>query len=310
MMSHSRCLSESRACPVCGATEYMNFADEHIDPERIDDFTYASRKQPEFMCLHLVRCVSCDLVYAPNPPDKAFLSGAYADAAYDSSQEARCAARSYARIIAPYVAGLRDRNVAVDVGAGSGPLLPWLSDMGFKSVIGIEPSRAAINAAPVAVRAMLREGMFGAELLDGVKPSLICSFMTLEHMEKPDEFMSTAYSLLEPGGVIAIVVHNWQGLLNRVLGLRSPIIDVEHLQLFNPRSINTLLKRVGFEDINIKPICNSYPLRYWLRLTPLPLNVKEVIDVALKKLSLSDTTFPMRVGNILAIGIKPKKEYM
>lgn len=304
-ISHS---SEGRACPVCGATTHVGFAEEHIDPEKISNFTYASRKQPEFMCLRLVRCTSCNLVYAPNPPDRSFLSAAYADASFDSDQEAQCAAQSYARALGPFLARLRGRNAAVDVGAGSGPLLPWLSETGFQPVIGIEPSRAAINAAPDSVRPMLLEGMFGPELLEGVRPSLICSFMTLEHMDDPGTFVKTVYALLEPGGMIALVVHNWQGVLNRTLGLRSPIIDVEHLQLFNPSSIDVLLQKAGFEAIEVEPICNRYPLKYWLRLTPFPKKFKGVIDQVLNYLSLSDIQLPMRVGNILAVAIKPKQE--
>jgi SAM-dependent methyltransferase len=308
MMQNIRRSSEERACPVCGAETYANFADERIDAERFNRFTYASRKQPEFMCLRLVRCTSCTVVYAPNPPDKTFLSAAYAEASYDSGQEAQCAAQSYARALAPYVARLRHRDAAVDVGAGSGPLLPWLSEIGFQPVIGVEPSRAAISAAPASIQPMLREGMFGPELLDGVKLSLLCSFMTLEHMDDPGSFAKTAFNLLEPGGMIALVVHNWQGLINRTLGLRSPIIDIEHLQLFNPTSVTTLLKQAGFEDVTVKPISNRYPLRYWLRLTPLPPNLKGIIEAVLKKVSFLDATLPLRVGNILAVGIKPKQE--
>lgn len=300
--------SEGRACPVCGATTHVNFAEEHIDPEKISNFTYASRKQPEFMCLRLVRCTSCDLVYAPNPPDGKFLSAAYADASYDSVEEAECAAESYALALTPHVAHLRNRNAAVDVGAGSGPLLPWLRDIGFQTVIGIEPSRAAINAAPASVRPMLKEGMFSPELLNDVKPSLICSFMTLEHMDEPGTFVETAYSLLEPGGMIALVVHNWQGLLNRILGLRSPIMDIEHLQLFNPGSMDALLKKAGFESIKVIPICNRYPLRYWLRLTPLPPSLKRMAEVTLEKTSLSKMQLPMRVGNILVVAVKNNQE--
>lgn len=308
MMQDERRSSEDRACPVCGETKSEKFADEQIDPTKISDYSYASRKQPEFMCLRLVRCVGCSLVYAPNPPDRTFLSAAYADAAYDSIIEAHCAAQSYAHELTPYLPRLYNRNVAVDVGAGSGPLLPWLSNVGFRTVIGVEPSRAAVQAASPSVRPMLREGMFGTELLADVTPSLICSFMTLEHMDEPGLFVKTAYDLLEPGGMIAVVVHNWQGFLNRALGLHSPIIDVEHLQLFNPSSLNTLLKLAGFDDIKIITICNRYPLKYWLRLTPLSPKLKEVIDAILKKLVLSDIILPMRVGNILAIGSKTQKE--
>lgn len=296
---------DKRSCPVCGATEHTHFADERIDAAQVSDFTYASRKQPEFMCLRLVRCCNCDLVYAPSPPDSSFLSSAYAEAAFDSGDEAQCAAESYARALTPYLSRIPHRRGAVDVGAGSGPLLPWLCDAGFQPVIGIEPSRAAINAAPASVRPLLREGMFAPELLGGVRPSLICSFMTLEHMSDPGAFVRAAYTMLEPGGMIAVVVHNWQGALNRLLGLRSPIIDVEHLQLFSPGAVSTLLKGAGFQSVEVQSISNSYPLRYWLRLTPLPRGLKAAADAMLDRLVLTKLKLPMRVGNLLAVGSKP-----
>lgn len=298
-------LAKERFCPVCGGSEYKLFAEERIDPRRINAFTYASRKQPEFMCLRLVRCADCDLIYAPNPPATGFLADAYADAAYDSAIEASCAAASYARALQPHLASLVERRGAADVGAGSGPLLPWLQAMGFDPVVGIEPSRAAIEAASAAVRPLLREGVFSPTLLAGMRLSLICSFMTLEHISDPLAFVREAHQLLEPGGMIAIVVHNWQGLLNRALGMRSPIIDVEHLQLFNPKSVCTLLERGGFRSLGVQPIWNAYPLWYWIRLTPLPQRSKSRLDAFLKTLRLARLTVPMRVGNILAVGLKP-----
>jgi 2-polyprenyl-3-methyl-5-hydroxy-6-metoxy-1,4-benzoquinol methylase len=186
---------------------------------------------------------------------------AYSAAAYDSSLEAQAAACSYTKALTPYVACLTGRNAAVDVGAGSGAFLPWLCESGFSPVIGIEPSHAAIEAAPLAVRSMLREGMFSTALLADVNPSLLCSFMTLEHLADPGGFVSAAYELLEPGGMFAVVVHNWRAPLNRLLGLHSPIIDVEHLQLFSPQSIRTLMTQVGFVSINLQSISNTYPLR-------------------------------------------------
>jgi len=296
-----------RACPACGSTTYAKFAAERIDPRKINDFTYASRKLPEFMCLRLVRCTHCDLVYAPVPPATDFLSSAYSGASYDSGPEAEAAALSYAKALTPYVADLAGRNAAVDVGAGNGPLLPWLSKNGFTPVIGIEPSRAAIDAAPASVRPMLREGMFSPALLADVKPSLVCSFMTLEHLSDPGEFVDAAYDLLEPGGMLAVVVHNWRGVLNRILGLRSPIIDVEHLQLFSPQSARALLEKSGFVSINLQSISNTYPLRYWLRLMPLPTSVKSAIGNILDRIGLSNMPISLRVGNILAVGIKPIK---
>ena len=297
--------TSQRACPACGGRSHAPFADERIDPRKVTNFTYSSRKQPEFMCLRLVRCTDCDLVYAPTPPAAEFLSAAYSEAAYDSGPEAQAGAANYARALKPYIACLAGRNAAVDVGAGSGPLLPWLRDNGFRPVIGIEPSRAAIEAAPPAAKAMLREGMFSAALLADVRPSLLCSFMILEHLADPGKFVREAYDLLEPGGMLAVVVHNWRAPLNRLLGLRSPIIDVEHLQLFSPQSMRALLARTGFGSIDLQSISNAYPLRYWLRLTPLPSGAKNRIAAALDRIGLSNRHASLRVGNMLAIGVKP-----
>lgn len=294
-----------RPCPVCQGTAFDHFADERIHTEQISGLTYASRKPPEFMCLRLVRCTTCDLVYAPTPPATEFLEEAYSEADFDSNPEARAAARSYAAALTPHIASLKGRNAAVDVGAGSGPLLPWLKEQGFSPVIGIEPSRAAIEAAPAEIQSMLREGMFSPEMLEGEQPSLICSFMTLEHVSDPRLLADTAYRLLEGGGAFAVVVHDWRAPLNRALGLRSPIIDIEHLQLFSPRSLSSLFERAGFTSIKMQSIKNAYPLRYWLRLTPLPASIKNVVLRLLEKVGLADRTFALSVGNMLAFGVKP-----
>jgi SAM-dependent methyltransferase len=304
-MPHIALPAKERACPVCHNRDYVHFADEHIDHTRLNDFAYASRKDPEFMCLRLVRCLHCDLVYAPNPPSGEILHAAYAQASFDSAPEAQAAAQTYARALQPHVARLHCRRAAVDVGAGSGPLLPLLSAQGFAPVVGIEPSRAAINAAPPNVRDMLREGMFGPEVVADLQPSLVCSFMTLEHLSDPGDFVRMAWDLLEPGGMLAVVVHNWRGPLNRLLGRRSPIIDVEHLQLFSPRSVVALLHGAGFDDVTQFPIRNTYSLRYWLRLSPMPARWKQGITRALSRAKLADIPISLSVGNLMAIGTKP-----
>lgn len=300
--------SGERTCPACGGDSYLPFADERINKNKINKFTYASRKQPEFMCLRLVRCKGCDLVYAPTPLTPEFLFSAYSDASYDSGLEAKAAAGSYAKALMPYVESLAQRKGAVDVGAGSGPLLPWLEDVGFDPVVGIEPSRAAIAAAPPSVLPLLREGMFSRAIIADIKPSLICSFMTLEHLSDPSGFVDEAYELLEPGGMLAVVVHNWRAPLNRILGLRSPIIDIEHLQLFNPQSVRTMLAQTGFVSVDLHGISNTYPLGYWVRLTPLPSWVKTTIINILNRIGLANTQISLRVGNMLAVGFKPLKD--
>jgi SAM-dependent methyltransferase len=299
-------MTNERACPVCNSVRYSHFSDERIDQSQVGAFTYASRKTPEFMSLRLVCCKNCDLVYAPSPPSEHFLQAAYTEAGYDSHVEAWHAARTYADALEKNLQNLSGRNAAIDIGTGSGPLLPYLLNKGFSPVIGIEPSTAAIEAAPQTLRPLIREGMFTSSMLEGVTPSLICSFMILEHLNHPGNFVTDVYQLLEPGGAFAVAVHNWRAPVNRLLGMRSPIIDVEHLQLFSPKSLCELLKKAGFVKIKICVIRNRYPLRYWLRLTPLPMAIKDLIDRILQHGKLIDRPLTVNVGNIFAVGLKPE----
>lgn len=300
--------SRGRACPVCGSAVATLFAPATWRKQKLSAFSYASRKEPEFMSLRLVRCGGCGLVYADDPPRDAALASAYASAAYDSGDEANCAARTYAACLAAHCGQISPKRAAIDVGAGNGALLPWLASAGFSPVVGIEPSQAAIRAADAAVRPLLREGIFARSLVADTSPSLICGFMILEHLADPAEFFRTAFDVLQPGGALAVVVHNRRGWVNRLLGRKSPIIDIEHLQLFDPRSLRELYRRAGFDVSEMRSFCNPYPLRYWVRLSPLPVIVKRFLLRSLSALSVDRVNLVLPAGNIFAIGVKKTGE--
>ncbi|NDD73137.1 MAG: class I SAM-dependent methyltransferase, partial [Actinobacteria bacterium] len=160
--------------------------------------------------------------------------------------------------------------------------LPYLLNKGFSPVIGIEPSTAAIEAAPQTVRPLIREGMFTSSMLDGVTSSLICSFMILEHLKHPGNFVTDVYQLLEPGGAIAVAVHNWRAPVNRLLGRRSPIIDVEHLQLFSPKSVGELLKKAGFTKIRYTSAHTRMPESSVLNLKNCSYRISAEIEITSK----------------------------
>ena len=291
----------TRTCPVCSIQDCVPFASEKIDLDRLNGSTYSSRKEPEFMRLRLVRCRNCDLVYAPSPPTSQFLSTAYSEADYDSLLEASDAAKTYSQILAHHIKSVPHRFAAIDVGAGSGPLLPWLQQQSFSPVLGIEPSKSAIAAAPLTIQPLLTRGVFSPNLVRHYKISLVCSFMTLEHILNPFDFAQSVYQMLQPGGALALVVHDRSFWLNRMLGKLSPIFDIEHVQLFNRSSLKALLRRSGYEEIRIVRLRNSYPLRYWLRLMPLPHHLKRAILQILVLLRIDGKPCSLDVGNLFAI---------
>ena len=296
-----------RVCPVCqaGAEQATLFFENNIDPEKLSSFSFASRKTPEFMTHRLVQCAVCDLVYANQPPSEDELSRAYHVADYDSADEAHDAATAYMKAMQPALRSIEHKQCAMEIGTGTGVLLESLRDAGFVDVIGVEPSTAAIAAAPSHRQAWIRKGMFDELDFEAGSLDLICCFMTMEHVRDPKVVADAAFRLLRPGGAFITVTHNYRSVVNRALGRRSPIIDIEHMQLFSDKSIRHLFQTTGFKSVTVKAFTNTYALSYWMRLSPIPGRFKTMTMRFTQWLGGERWKLSVNVGNTMAVGVKP-----
>ena len=256
------------------------------------------------MHYRLIDCPGCDLLYANPLPGEACLADGYTRAAYDSGVESHFAAATYAALLADIAGRLPDRSGALDIGAGDGAFLEELLQQGFDGVVGVEPSQAPIAAARAAVRPLLKEGVFRGDDFAPASLSLVTCFQTLEHLNDPVETTHAVWRLLKPGGAAFFICHDRRAFSARLLGRKSPIFDIEHLQLFSAGSARYLLEQAGFQDVKIMPIINRYPLRYWLRLVPLPNRFKRALTAVLDRLGMGCMAIPMPAGNIAAVGFK------
>jgi SAM-dependent methyltransferase len=298
----------ARSCPICGSTDDSDvFASQQLDVEALDQYAFASRKRPEHMRLRLVQCPRCDLVYASPMPSPAALERAYESAAFDSAIEARFAAATYIRALRQMLATLPDRDGALDIGTGEGAFLGELLDAGFSNVGGIEPSLEPIAAAEPRVAPLISQDVFHAGVRPAESLSLVTCFQTIEHVPDPMVLVRDAVKLLKPGGVLALVCHNRRSPVNRALGLRSPIVDVEHQQLFSPKSVRELLHGAALDNVSHIAIANTYPLRYWARLLPVPRRAGDLLENGLRRMRLADRAVRVRVGNMVATGARPQR---
>jgi SAM-dependent methyltransferase len=288
-----------RACPLCGSRDEANVIEKTFDASRVGRLSFASRKPPELMHWRLVTCASCGLVYASPAPTGDVLLREYHDADFDAGGESQYAAETYAGVVSGLLAKLPDRDGALDIGAGDGAFLERLLDLGFAGVVGLEPSPAARAGASARVRDSIREQPFEAGVFDEGSFSLVTCLQTIEHLPEPLSACREAGRLLLPGGALLLVCHDRRAWSARLLGRRSPIYDIEHLQLFDRGNLRALLERSGFERIEVHGLVNRYPLGYWLRLAraPAPL-VRALGPVA---------SLPLTVpaGNLWAVGYRP-----
>ncbi len=295
----------ARPCPLCNTeTASRLYAEENLDFEKLDDFAFASRKVPEYMHARLMECRACDLVYANPAPSVSAIGDAYCEAAFDSGDEARLASRTYARFLPLIQRQLPDARGALDIGTGEGSFLRELLDAGFSDVAGVEPSRAPVATASDEIRRLIRQGLFRDADFEPESLSLVTCFQTIEHLADPLSMCRAASRILKPGGALFVIGHNRRSLSARVLGRKSPIYDIEHLQLFSPASLRHMLAAAGFTGVRIAPLWNCYPLRYWTRLFPLPRRLKDSVLRGLEATALGNLPVKLPAGNLVAIGFK------
>jgi SAM-dependent methyltransferase len=297
---------QRRSCPVCAHSgPFAVFAEARLDPTRLSEYSYASRKVPELMHLRLVECGRCDLLFADAIPDEGELTAAYRSAAFDSREEAQWASRTYGGLVDRLVDRLPSREAALDIGTGEGSFLEELEKRGFRRPLGVEPSAAPLDAAASRIRANIRAEAFDPRSFAGERFSLVTCFQTLEHVPDPKQLVRGALSLLEPGGAFLSVCHDRRALSAALMGRRSPIFDIEHLQLFSRASGGMLLAEAGLERVECHPLVNHYPLRYWMKLLPIPAAPKLRLLDLLAGSGLGRLPLPLPAGNLVLFGFRP-----
>jgi SAM-dependent methyltransferase len=232
------------------------------------------------------------------------LAVAYREADFDAGNEGAFASVTYAREIQKIMSRLPDRNEALDIGTGDGAFLDQLIRLGFQNPIGVEPSQAPYDSARLEIRQRIRLGLFRPEDYSPGEFSLVTCFQTMEHVGDPLGIARSVLPLLKSGGAFVIVVHNRHALSARALGFKSPIFDIEHLQLFSSETARSLLERAGYKHVQAAPLWNRYPLSYWTRLLPLPSRIKEALLSLEDKSRIGKMLVSLPAGNLVCMGFK------
>jgi SAM-dependent methyltransferase len=167
------------------------------------------------------------------------------------------------------------------------------------------PQKSPIQAAKPAIRSRIKCGIFDAKQFTAGSLDLIITFQVIEHVWDPVTIAGDAIALLKPGGVFFIVAHNRQAFSARVMGAKSPIFDIEHLQLFDKTTGVTLLRNVGFDLIKVHSVRNKYPVDYWIKLFPLPMILKSVIRNLADATRIGKLLLSLPAGNLGVVGRKP-----
>ncbi|SDI94177.1 Methyltransferase domain-containing protein [Frankineae bacterium MT45] len=291
-------------CAICGpgpsATEVYP---ANFDPNVLTAEVFSARRLPDRRYYRWVRCDACSLLRSDPMASGELLDQLYADSTFDYGDELDNLRWSYRKVLEDFVPDDLKSGSILEIGGGNGFVLEEALAMGFSEVAGVEPSRAAIAAAAPSVRSkmvcdMMRPGLFPDETFD-----VVCLFHVMDHLPDPVAILRLCYSVLKPGGVVVFVVHDAKAWSARLMGSRSPIVDVEHTYLYDLKTAPKLLEVAGFEDVSADTIRNRYSAAYLTALVPIPNKIKiKILDRFGAR--LRKRTFVVPLGNLAAVGRK------
>ena len=275
--------------------------------EELGPFIFSARNEIKHFHYRIVRCRNCSLVFSKEILNDDTLLHLYSHSTVTFDEYTDIIRKDYIRPLAPFLSGLPKRS-ALEIGCSSGFFLDELIERGFQNVHGCEPSVEAKAKASPQVRKNIFPGFYSDGLYEKNSFDLICSFQTLDHLSSPLEMVRACHNNLTPGGLVYFIMHDVDSLQARILGERSPIIDVVHIYLFNKKTLRKLFETAGFKVLKISDIKNSYPLSYWLKMFPMRKKWKTWIMGLLNRWGWASVLVPVKAGNICVVAKCIKKE--
>jgi SAM-dependent methyltransferase len=267
---------------------------------------FSARRMPDRVHYRMVTCNACGLVRSDPVAGEELLARLYASSRFDYVEEVESIQATYGRALAGVEARSARRDALLEIGCGNGFFLQHALRRGWRDVRGVEPSADAVVKAPpeldgAIVQDIMRAGLFAGDTFDAV-----CLFQVLDHISDPAELLEECFAVLRPGGHILAFNHNVRAWSARLLGERSPIVDIEHTYLYSPATMRGIFTKAGFVDASVRSIRNTYSLAYLAQLAPLPAPIKSKMLSYLRSSSPGRLRLTVPLGNLCLIARKPE----
>ena len=291
------------ACPVgCPAGRDEELYPANFFAEDLTADLFSARRRPDRIHYRMVRCGHCGLVRSDPILSEELIARLYAQSHFTYQDTARYTASDYRRYLLRHVPA---RGRLLEIGCGNGFFLEHCLMDGFEAVAGVEPSEEAVALAPPAVRPFLQTGLFSPDLFEAHSFDAVAGFQVLDHFTDPAGVLEGCRQVLKPGGHALFICHNLSAAPGRWLGERNPMVDIEHIHLFDPKTIARLFEKKGFVVQQVFAVSNQYPLSYWAHLAPLPGALKKSADTALRLSGLGRMAVRLRMGNLGIHAVSP-----
>jgi cyclopropane fatty-acyl-phospholipid synthase-like methyltransferase len=212
--------------------------------------------------------------------------------------------RGYQRIctkLKQYVRTTSPKPTLLDFGCGLGFFLDAAFDYGF-ALQGIEFNRWALDY----VRSRYAYPVAGFEMLTQLKQrfDVVVLFDVIEHLLDPFEFVAQLREAVADDGVIAVSTMDSLSLVSRMMGPRLEDFRRirEHVYFFSRSNLTDLLRRHGFEILEVSSLGHSFQVEQLVaRITSALPSVGAPLSLLLK-------LFPFARGH--SVYLNPRTKFI
>jgi 2-polyprenyl-3-methyl-5-hydroxy-6-metoxy-1,4-benzoquinol methylase len=293
-------------CAICGVSQpVIEVYDQTFEHGDATFARFSARRTPDRIHYRIVRCARCGLLRSdPVLPDGE-LARLYEGSEVTYTEEALFAGATYEQYLRKYLPMVPAKRSLLEIGCGNGYFLERALHLGFHEAHGVEPSKHAIELAPAHLRSNIVNDVFR----DGLYPSgyfdVVCAFQVFDHVAHPNEMLQACRRILKPGGLALFINHDAGAWTNRFLGELSPIVDVEHIYLYDTETMRRIFCKHGFDVRATFSVRNQYPLYYWCKMAPLPSFLKSKLTEKLHHAAIRRWAVSLKVGNLGLVASSP-----
>ncbi len=294
-------------CAICGTNDAYEVYPENFIASKINEEIFSARRMPDKIHYRMVRCRICSLLYSNPILSIKKIYSLYKKSFVTYDDHVENLKKTYGYYLRKIDSFVPSKQRFLEIGCGNGFFLSYAKKNGYKEVWGVEPGKESVKKAPPPIRAKIVVDIFRPKQFKMDYFDVVCIFQTLDHLSKPNEVLREVYKILKPGGVFLAIQHDVSSYSAKLLGERSPIIDIEHIYLYDSKTLRKLFLNNHYHIKDLFSVKSIHSLSYWLYLIPISPRIKQAVIRVLGSLGIGQIPIGVYAGNLGIIAQKPLK---
>lgn len=293
-----------RKCPICRLISQNNAS--VFSPKRAEDCNYDYLVPcwngffKEKIYFSYVVCDTCNLLYAPIFYNENQLTDLYSQMPPNMDVVPIEALKKTQAGYFSQINSLKLTGDFLEVGPDVGMFAELCSKQGkFNKFWLFEPNASVHEALSQSVKGsehLIIEDMSGFSMIPNGSIGLVVMIQVLDHLLDPVSTLIELRQKMMPNARLLLVTHNEQSLLRKLAGWKWPAFCLQHPQIYNPRSIETLLVKAGFQVDSIKRTTNYFEFSFLVR------HLLWIMGISVSKLpKILNFKVGLKLGNIITI---------